>query len=595
MKSEIEKYTISRSTELTDVKEYIIESEAKIRKIDIGRYEVTSDKTFIIEVSSWYEADINKFCIDQNKEKPLPEIVETKPTKDPETIFKYDTNYINDLIYGKDKTPNIVSLDVLNDNIYLFKKDGTHEVQPMKYWLVSEAKEKQSTSLEGKLKYKHLIIKDTKQEYFGVRKYLDTRNIKYTTIANNQSSAFVINGYTLFKDTTLNEISVLSFDIETNGLVMDDTSEVFTISNTYRDREGNIKRKLFSVDEYDSDIDMIREWTYWVCANDPDIITGHNIISYDLPFLQHIADRYQYKLELGRLGEEMSVTKYTKKFRVDGSQEWEYNDIMIFGRQIIDTMFLSVKYDFKREFPSWGLKPIIKYLGLEKDDRVFVDSSKIAELWEIPEEREKIKQYNIDDSDDSLKLLDIMLPPFFYYCRSVPMTLQTVVNTATGKQLDTILIRSYLQINHSLPASTEKDDYQGAISFGVPGVYRNTVKWDVSSLYPSIIRQYKIFDRIKDPKQHFLNMVECFTIERLGNKKKANETGENYYKHLEQSQKLVINSSYGLCGTNGLLFNSPKNAALITKYGREILEHAMIFATDKGAEYWIGKKEEKTR
>jgi DNA polymerase elongation subunit (family B) len=49
---------------------------------------------------------------------------------------------------------------------------------------------------------------------------------------------------------------------------------------------------------------------------------------------------------------------------------------------------------------------------------------------------------------------------------------------------------------------------------------------------------------------------------------------------LEQSQKIGINSAYGLLGTQ-VLFNSPDNAELVTKYGREILLKSIKWATGK--------------
>ena len=46
--------------------------------------------------------------------------------------------------------------------------------------------------------------------------------------------------------------------------------------------------------------------------------------------------------------------------------------------------------------------------------------------------------------------------------------------------------------------------------------------------------------------------------------------------YIYQSQKIVINSAYGLLGAQGLNFNSPDNAALVTKGGREILQNGIV-------------------
>jgi DNA polymerase I len=195
-----------------------------------------------------------------------------------------------------------------------------------------------------------------------------------------------------------------------------------------------------------------------------------------------------------------------------------------------------------------------------------------------PAEFQKIKDYCVHDSDDALALYDLMVPSYFYLTQSIPKSFSSIIATAPGSQINSFLVRSYLQEGHSLPKSTEQQEYVGAISIGNPGIYKYCFKVDVASLYPSIMLQYKVHDSAKDPDKNFLKMVEYFTTERLANKKRAKDTGDNYYKDLEQSQKIVINSAYGMLGAPGLLFNSPKNAAFVTRTGREILQNAINWA-----------------
>jgi DNA polymerase elongation subunit (family B) len=73
-------------------------------------------------------------------------------------------------------------------------------------------------------------------------------------------------------------------------------------------------------------------------------------------------------------------------------------------------------------------------------------------------------------------------------------------------------------------------------------IYKNVFKLDVASLYPSIIRQYKIYNKQKDPEANFLNIIETLTLDRLKDKKLAKETGLKYYKDLISCRPLVIDS-----------------------------------------------------
>jgi DNA polymerase elongation subunit (family B) len=134
---------------------------------------------------------------------------------------------------------------------------------------------------------------------------------------------------------------------------------------------------------------MIAHWCEWVREIDPSIILGHNIITYDLPFLTHVAKLYKYEgLQLGRDESYMTSWTYPSKFRIDGSREQEYHKLKVYGREIIDTMFLSIKYDIGRKYESYGLKAIIKHENLEVKDRQFYDASTIKDNYLIPEELE---------------------------------------------------------------------------------------------------------------------------------------------------------------------------------------------------------------
>jgi DNA polymerase elongation subunit (family B) len=528
-----------------------------------GNRLITKDYTFII--SGKYE----KFL-----EKTIPKVVEVN---------------MDDLIYGKDKTQHVTAVEVLDNQMYLYKNDGTVETRDFQYWLTSKRKLKNSQLLDGSLDFKYISYYDDEEKFKDDKKKLWGNSFTAYDLAE---SAMLTSGVTLFKGMQINEVSVLSFDIESEGLLdefdtpISKTPEIYMISNTYRDRDGSVTKKLFDLNDYYTTAGMIEAWCEWVVEIDPTVLTGHNVFGYDLPYLNYMYKReVDLDLPIGKNGRAIHVNYKPSKFRKDGSQTYDYKNIKAFGRQIIDTFFLSIKYDIGRNYPSYGLKAIIKYEGLEKEGRIIWDfmDNPTKRVWEEretnPEVWEQFKEYCIDDSDDSLHLFDLMAPSFFYYTQSVPKSFQAINNSATGSQINSFLVRSYLQMGHSLPSACEKEPFEGAISSGVKGVHSHVNKVDVRSLYPSIMIQNKVYDEEKDPHQHFLKMVEFFTAERISNKMKGKETGERYYKDMEQAQKIVINSAYGLLGASGLNFNSPKNAALVTEEGREILQKGVEWAS----------------
>lgn len=491
-------------------------------------------------------------------------------------------NDLEKLIFGKNQESSIVSIEIQDSSVELFQQDASGAISskflPNKHWILSNRPlNKDFVHLKGDLFYSWGIQFENREDFLKARNYWRREDIY--SVFDPKEACMLNYGYTYFKNLKIEDVSILSCDIETNGLKHDNDSLVLLITNTYRDSKGSIVRKLFAIDEFHSQSEMLQNWCKWVCEVNPSIISFHNGYSFDFPFLQHCADLAGIQLELGRDNSPLRFNTYESKFRVDGSRDLHYNKCYIYGREIIDTMFLAIKYDISRQFDSYALKPIIKQLGLEKKDRQFYDASKIRENYKIPEEWNKIKIYAEEDSDDGLKLFDKFAPPFFYFCQSVPKSFQLLCESATGSQLNAILVRSYLQERHSIPKTNEVSDFRGGISMGNPGIWNNCMKVDVSSLYPSIILQYQIYDKKKDPNGNFLKMVEYFTKERLKNKKLANETNNAYFSGLEQSQKIGINSAYGLLSTNGLSFNSPENGSLITQHGRDILKKSIKWAT----------------
>jgi DNA polymerase elongation subunit (family B) len=507
-----------------------------------------------------------------------------------QTIIPKKAKYDNPLIFGKNSLEQIISLEVKDDKVWLFLNNGEVLEKPMIYWILSEKKlDAQFDRLEGNQHYKYI-------RRFVSYKAFKKCTLKYKKkdtfqIWNEKESAMIYYGYTMFKGLKVSDVSVLSCDIEAAGLERNDESEVYLITNTFRDSKGVITKKHFRVDNYSSDVEMIGEWCKWVVSIDPTILTGHNFFGYDLPYLNHC---YGEPLPIGKYGETIEINKKPSHYRVDGTQTWDYHKIHIYGRHIIDGMFLAVKYDIGRKYLSWGLKQIAEQEGFVNPDRQFYDASKIRENWGDPIEREKIVAYGIDDSDDSLSIYDLMIPSIFYMSQSIPKPFQLIGLSASGAQLNSIMVRAYMQEGHSLPKASEKDYVSGGMSYGVPGIYDNVVKWDAKSFYPNTILTFEIYDKMKDPKGYFLEMVRYFTHKRFEQKDQYKATNDKYYDDLQASSKVFINSSYGMLATPGLNFNSFGKAALITKCCRAALQKAVLWATDKPIDYWWSEYKEST-
>lgn len=490
---------------------------------------------------------------------------------------------MDSLIYGKNEIQGIVSIEVHDKHAVLFiqQPDGTirKEIVDNRYWLVSKSPlPAPSVTLKGELPYRYGKTFQSRSDFMRMR--MRTKGNSFS-IFNAKESLMVKDGYTYYKGLKHGDVSALSFDIETTGLHHDASSKVLIISNTFRlSKTNECVRKLFCYDDFESTKEMLTAWCDWVREINPSIMLGHNIFMYDLPYLSFIAKNCGMGLKLGRDNSMLWYDDYESKYRKDGSQFYHYMKAHIYGREIVDTMFTAIRYDVGRKYESYGLKSIVHAEGFEKEDRQFYDASKIRFMYQDPAEWAKIKQYAADDTDDALAVYDLTTPPIFYLTQTVPKPYELMLQSASGSQINSVMIRAYLQDKHSLPMADEAAAYEGGISMGNPGVYRNVFKVDVASLYPNIMLHHEVYDPVKDPQRKFLELVKTFTARRLEHKKLAKK--DKYYDDLQSSEKIFINSCYGFLGSAGLLFNSPPKAALVTQQGRSILSRSISWAEHKG-------------
>ena len=502
------------------------------------------------------------------------------------------------LLYGKSGIKRLVGIECGDEQTELFIQDEsgnvTSEFRDSQYWILSSKQiDKNSKRLDGDLHYKWAKrFHDRKQFEINRSMYRNAGHDVYS-VWNAEEATMIKNGYTMFRDMQPKDLSLLSFDLETTGLDGNaEDAKILLISVTYRDYTGYTHNQLFKYDEYNSEKEFIEDFCTYVRTFDPSLILGHNIISYDFPYLEARAKATGATLNLGRNNSEVEFNSYKSKFRLDGTRNLEYNNIKIYGREIVDTYFLAVSFDVSKSMESYGLKPLIKQLGFEKEGRQYYDAGSIRDNYKKPEEWTKICQYAIEDAEDSIKLWDYMGPLYFHLCPNIPKPLSEILLSASGSKINALMVRAYLQDGHSIPKADVMKKFEGALSFAIPGIYQNCFKIDLAALYPSIMIQYEVYDHEKDPRGYLLELVKIFRAKRLEYKRLAATTGERIWIEMDTTAKSVLNSFYGFCGATGLNFNSFECASFITEKGRDILEYTIKWASGEDLDKFIEKEEE---
>lgn len=492
---------------------------------------------------------------------------------------------IEKLVHGKSGIKRIVGLEVHESETEIFIQGDLGHIssvfKPNRFWILASTNiDGRFTRLQGDLHYKWGRQFDSLSSWKKMRSIWKNEDIY--TIWNPEEAAMIKDGYTFFRDMKLSDLSVFSFDIETTGLDgRADDAQILLISTTFRNSLGDNINKLFAYDNFESEGHMIEAFCDYVQDTNPTVIIGHNVISFDFLYLRDRADANGIQLFMGRDGSPVKLNDYSSNLRLDGTRALEYKNVSIYGRSICDTFFLVTSFDVSKVFESHALKPLVKQLGFEKENRVYYDAGSIRNNYKNPIEWKKIKDYAIADAEDSLKLFDHMAPLYFNMCPFVPKPFSAVLLSASGSKINGMMVRAYLQQKHSIPKADEITSYQGALSWGKPGIFKNVFKADCQSMYPSIIIQYEVFDNTKDPNAYLLQLVKIFRTKRLEYKKLAADTGNNYWKQMDTTMKGFLNSFYGFFGCSGLNFNSFECADFITATGREILSTAIKWATSK--------------
>src|SRR5512146_3192638 len=149
---------------------------------------------------------------------------------------------------------------------------------------------------------------------------------------------------------------------------------------------------------------------------------------------------------------------------------------------------------------------------------------------------------------------------------------------ATGV-IDRLLVRAYLRAGTALPVHAAGDGtpHNGAaLHLFAAGVARRVVKADVASLYPSLMRAYRIGPS-RDRLGALLALVDGLVERRLDAKMRARTaTPGSPERHTHEAMsaalKLIVNSAYGYLAAGGLTRFADVHAANeVTRRGRDVL------------------------
>ena len=398
----------------------------------------------------------------------------------------------------------------------------------------------------------------------------------------------VATGRTYFRGLPFDALQRLQFDLETTGLEAQH-HRIFMVA--VRDPCGATQTLEAYDESNEAEADLIRRLVAVVRAADPDVIENHNLHGFDLPFLEQRARTLGVRLSLGRFdnsGLQQRAARRGARSEYDSTRRVRW---VAPGRELIDTLDAVRRYDFAtRELPSHGLKAVARHLGIAGPDRENIRGDQIHDTYRIDPAR--VRRYATDDVEEVARQSRMLGGAAFALAGMAPRRYERLADAgaATGV-IDPLLVRAYLRAGVALPAHEDGDGtpHSGAaLHLFATGVAHRVVKADVASLYPSLMREYRI-GPARDSLGAMLSMVDRLVEQRLAAKASARAAPRGSverftFEAMSAAMKIVVNSAYGYLGAGGGLtrFADVHAANEVTRRGRETLNHMCTALAARG-------------
>lgn len=353
--------------------------------------------------------------------------------------------------------------------------------------------------------------------------------------------------------------------------------------------EADDEGRPYLVRPFSREADLLRALSERIQALDPDLITGWNVVDFDLARLSRRCQTLSVPFRIGRTEDPADIRE------LDGGRRYAAS---IPGRQALDALKLARGAG---RFEDLSLDAVAReVLGTGKA----VESrgrAKIEELARLRrEDPSAFRRYCLSDSELVLAILEAT--------GLLELTLKRAQLTGVGIDLawtsipaferiylDELMARGYVAAP-KVEGRRVSGAAGGTILEPRPGLFRNVLVFDFRSLYPSVMRTFNIDPlafrlAAAEPRPDDLEapngarfrrepgilpaVIERYFAERLAAIERGDETASYVYK-------ILMNSFYGVLGAEGCRYADTALAGAVTSYGRKWLHWARDWFASRG-------------
>lgn len=325
--------------------------------------------------------------------------------------------------------------------------------------------------------------------------------------------------------------------------------------------------------------ELIGAFVETILKHDPDVLTGWNLIDFDLTILDRLAEQEKVKFHIGRISERIRIRKAVGYF---GSGNAD-----IPGRVVLDGMDL-VRGAFMR-FPDFSLDTVAQeVLGEGKELEGEVGDRAAEIMWNYENDLEAFVSYSRTDARLAYQIVDkLKLIPLAV--RRSQLTGMTMDRVAASIASFDFVYRAALNQRRICAPSVGAGDlhhserhHGGHVLQPEVGIHPNVWIFDFKSLYPSVIRTFNIdpLTFATSTRGDYLEVTDGVRFSReqgplpkiLGELFDERELAKERQDGVaSQAIKILMNSFYGVLTTPQCRFHNGKIGNAITGTARHIL------------------------
>jgi DNA polymerase, archaea type len=500
----------------------------------------------------------------------------------------------NTLLFGADPTPRIVAIELGETGtlkVYRREADGSTiaDVEPFRpfVWCDSDVVDLgiESEKLESTLKYGWLVTVDSWKELIALRNGLKKAGRDFFAFTDPVQHYLTATGRTLFKDLPFEELKRMQIEVLSVAGVDEPGDKDSIMSIALSDNTG--WEELLIVDPNnveESERNALKRLTSLVKERDPDVIEGHNLFRFDLPYLVARAKKAKTKLDWGR--SDGFLRSRPSRLQI-AEKTIDYPKFTVGGRHFVDTFLLAQFYDVgMRSLAGFERIDVARHFDLCDSEQTSALTGKELQRAYL-DDSEQFRRRALCGVRETRALSELLGASYFIQAEIFPYNYQDVIVRGNATRINALFLREYFRQRHSIPELPMVRAFEGGYTdIFFTGVAHNVWHCDVASLYPSIMLKFDCFP-VTDQLQifrHLLTDLRTFRLEAKAEMRgEKNPAKQHHLQALHNTFKILLNSFYGYLGFAQGHFADFDAAARVTQIGRDLLKQMIDWLAAQGA------------